>query len=224
MKIKELEEAIKGWTHAHSDLARMRAARAAASHHVKLVRLKKDGTESAMHDAVSTYPTQAAARARHADLVKLNPGRNMRHNLYVDNKLVQMLDEKTLAEVSHKVGAAAHKALAHQTVTATQQQALMHKFKQLVAKEQELASRPDSATGKYAQELMNLSRQKIKVARAGNLNAFGEPLSETATSGGTSAGAVANVANPFGIVIKRPSLFGYVSTPKKPSHKSGKKT
>lgn len=39
-------------------------------------------------------------------------------------------------------------------------------------------------------------------------------LAETGTGGGTSSGAVASVANPFGIVMRRPSLFGYVQ-PKK---------
>lgn len=98
MKISELQEAIKGWKHAHSDISKMRADRAAQSHQARLVSLKKDGTESKMHDASSTYPTEADARRRHADLVKMNPGRNIRHNLYVDGKLVGVLDPTSLQE------------------------------------------------------------------------------------------------------------------------------
>lgn len=140
MKISELMEAIKGWKHAHADLVKMRAARAAEGHEARLVRLKKDGTESRMHDAVSTYPTEQDARNRHSQLVKMNPGRDIRHNLYVDNKLVTVLDP------SH--------------------------------------------------------------------------LMEYASGGATGAASVASVANPFGIVIKRPSLFGY--SPVRPKRKKRK--
>jgi hypothetical protein len=48
-------------------------------------------------------------------------------------------------------------------------------------------------------------------------------LFENASSGGTSSGAVASVTNPFGIVMRRPSLFGYVAPNKKITRKSGKK-
>jgi hypothetical protein len=51
-------------------------------------------------------------------------------------------------------------------------------------------------------------------------------LLETATGGATSSGAVASVANPFGIVMRQPSLFGYVPAKKNPkprkSHKRPK--
>lgn len=144
MKISELQEAIKGWKHAHSDISKMRADRAAQSHQARLVSLKKDGTESKMHDASSTYPTEADARRRHADLVKMNPGRNIRHNLYVDNKLVGVLDKDNLLEF--------------------------------------------------------------------------------ASSGATSAGSVASVANPSSMVMRRPNLFGYVPpTPKRKTSKSKSK-
>ena len=65
-----------------------------------LVSIKKDGTESKMHDAKSYHASEEAARKKHADIVKLNPGRNIRHNLYVDNKLVQMLDTTTLTQAA----------------------------------------------------------------------------------------------------------------------------
>ena len=134
MKISELQEAIKGWKHAGSDLTKWRADKAASQHTAKLVSLKKDGTESKMHDATTTYPTEAEAREYHARIVKLNPTRNIRHNLYVDGKLVGVLDKDNLLEF--------------------------------------------------------------------------------ASGGGTSAGAVASTVNPFGIVMRRPSLFGYVASRK----------
>ena len=221
MKIHELLEAIKGWKHAHSDLMRIRADHSALSHRARLVSLKKDGTESKMHDATSTYPTEEDARKRHADLVKLNPGRNIRHNLYVDDNLVDVLDSNTVQEASHKVGAAAEKALRKTAPTVSDQEQAMHKWQQLDHKEKEIRDRPDANTGKYAKELMSINRQKVKVATAGGLNAFGKPLMEFASGGGTSAASVASVVNPFGIVMRRPSLFGYVAPT--PNRKKGKK-
>ena len=225
MKIQELVEAIKGWKHAHADIVKMRAAKAAQSHQARLVRLKKDGSESKMHDATSTYPTEQDARNRHSQLVKLNPGRDIRHHLYVDNKLVAVLDAN-LQEVSHKVGMAAGKALAKSgTIDAQEQQKYMQKFQELVAKEKEIQAQPDAGTGKYARELMNISRQKVKVANAGKLDAWGKPLMEYASGGATSTGSVASVANPFGITMRRPSLFGYVApTPKHKKRKSRSKS
>jgi hypothetical protein len=142
MKISELQEAIKGWKHAGRDITRMRADKAAAQHTSKLVKLNKDGTESKMHDATTTYPTEKEAKEYHDRIVKLNPTRNIRHNLYVDDKLVGVLDKDNLLEF--------------------------------------------------------------------------------ASGGGTSSGAVASTVNPFGIVMRRPSLFGYV-TPAKTSAKPKKK-
>lgn len=130
MKIKELQEAIKGWKHASSDLAKWRAAKKAAGQTVKLVSLKKDGNESKMHDATKTFDTEAQAREYHNRIVSLNPGKTIRHNLYVDDKPPEI-------------------------------------------------------------------------------------LKETSTGGGTSSGAVASVANPFGIIMRRPSLFGYVPAKKR---------
>jgi post-segregation antitoxin (ccd killing protein) len=211
MKIQELMEAIKGWKHAHGDIQKMRAARAAASHTAKLVRLKKDGSESHMHDAVSTYETAQDARKRHMDLVKLNPGRNITHNLYVDSKFVEVLTPDSLTEVSHKVGMAAIKALCKTAVTQEVQEKHMKQWQELDRKEDEIQARLDAHTGKYAKELMQISRQKIKVASAGGLNAFGKPLQEHASSGATSAASVATLAQPLGAVVRRPSLFGHTS-------------
>jgi len=135
-----------------------------------------------------------------------------------------MLDPTTLTEVSHKVGAAAGKALTPQSVTPEQQQKHILKFQELQSKEKELQARPDSATGKYAKDLMNLNRQKVKVARAGNLNAFGEPMMENATGGSTSSGSIASLPMHQGVIIRQPNLFGYVPVAKKTRSKSGKKS
>lgn len=124
-------------------------------------------------------------------------------------KISELWHNTHLSEVSHKVGAAAGKALAGVHVTPDQQQKFISKFQQLQDQIQQLQMRPDAHSGKYAKEFQNLERQKVKIARAGNLNAFGEPMMETASGGSTSSGAVATNVNPFGIVIKRPSLFGY---------------
>jgi hypothetical protein len=134
MKISEVMEAIKGWKHAHRDLNKWRAERAAAARTVKLVRVKKDGKESAMHDATSVFDTEQQARQQHERMVSYNPGQRIRHNLYVDNQLVATLDGS---------------------------------------------------------------------------------LGESATGGATSSGAVATNVNPFGIVMRRPSLFGYVAPKRK---------
>jgi len=93
-------EGIKGWKHAHSDLARYRREAGNATKSVKLVSLKKDGTESKMHDAATYHSDEAAARAHHENLVKLNPNRKVAHNMYVDGKhhsvLGEALDEATI--------------------------------------------------------------------------------------------------------------------------------
>lgn len=221
MKISELYEALS--KHTLSWRMKSRADAYNTKQPAMLVSIKKDGTESKMHDAKSYHASEADARKKHTDIVKLNPTRNIRHNLYVDGKLVVMLDT-TLTEVSHKVGAAAGKVLAKTgNITPAQQQKHMEKFKQLQAKAQELAARPDAQTGKYAKEFQNLDRQKTKVAREGNLNAFGEPLQETASSGSTSAGSIASVPMHQGQIIRRPNLFGYVPKSKNSSVKSGKR-
>ena len=224
MKISELQEAIKGWKHAGSDLMKHRATAYAAKQPAMLVSVKKDGTESKMHDAKTYHASEADARRKHADIVKLNPNRNIRHNLYVDDQLVGMLDTN-LTEVSHKVGAAAGKALSQTgQITPDEQQKYITKYQQLDAKEKQLSAQPDAATGKYVKQFQHIHREKVKVARAGNLNAFGKPLAENASGGATSSGSIASVPMHQGKIIRRPNLFGYVPYPKKTSAKSGKKT
>jgi hypothetical protein len=157
MKISELQEARGDLgQNTNSILMRNREKRATEKHAAKLVGLNKNDAESKSRDATTTYPTEKEAREYHARIVRLNPTRNIRHNLYVDNKLVQMLDTTTLTQS----------------------------------------------------------------ASADNLNASGKPMQENASSGGTSSGSIASVANPLGEVMKRPSLFGYV--PSKSKRKSTK--
>ena len=130
---------------------------------------------------------------------------------WVRQSNVRGLRETDLDEVSHKVGMAAAKALSTGSKNTPEQQAkYIKQWQEIQDKIKEIQARPDSHTGKYAKQLTNLSRQQIKTAKAGNLNAFGKPLEESASGGSTSAGAIASVANPMGKVNRRPSLFGYV--------------
>ena len=144
MKINELlGEEIKGWKHAVSDIARHRSAASAGKRSVRLVRLKKDGTESKVApDRWNTFDDVGSAIKQHNHMVDANPGRKIAHHLYVDNKMVKELVDKVPADVN-----------------------------------------------------------------------------ENATGGGTSAGAIASVANPMGAVIHRPNLFGYVPLKKKSKKK-----
>jgi len=87
----DLDEQIKGWKHAGSDLAKMRAAK---GKDVKLVSLKKDGAESKMHDASKMFRSEDEAQAHHDRVTKLNPKSKIRHNLYVDGKHVKTLGEE----------------------------------------------------------------------------------------------------------------------------------
>lgn len=54
---------------------------------VKLVRLNKDGKESGMHDAASSYSSEQEAVDKHHYMVKVNPGKHIAHNLYVGDQL-----------------------------------------------------------------------------------------------------------------------------------------
>lgn len=87
----ELDEQIKGWKHAASDISKMRAAQ---GKNVKLVSLKKDGTESKMNDATKMFRSEDEAQEHHDRVTKLNPKSKIRHNLYVDGKHVKTLGEE----------------------------------------------------------------------------------------------------------------------------------
>lgn len=85
-----VSEQIKGWKHAASDIAKHRAA---AGKNVHLISLKKDGGESKMNDAKKMFASVDDAERHHSMVVKNNPNRKIRHNLYVDHKLVKTLEE-----------------------------------------------------------------------------------------------------------------------------------
>ena len=85
---EELDENIKGWKHAASDISKMRSTQGKT---VKLVSLKKDGNESKMHDASKTFRSEDEAQEHHDRVTKLNPKSKIRHNLYVDGKQVKTL-------------------------------------------------------------------------------------------------------------------------------------
>ena len=87
----EIDEQIKGWKHAASDLSKMRAAK---GKNVKLVSLKKDGTESKMHDATKAFGSEEEAQRHHDRVTELNPKSKIRHNMYVDGKHVKTLGEE----------------------------------------------------------------------------------------------------------------------------------
>lgn len=48
-------------------------------------------------------------------------------------------------------------------------------------------------------------------------------LKEFATGGGTSSASGATVANPFGITMRRPSLFGYTPMLPKPKKRKSRR-
>jgi hypothetical protein len=81
-----LDEEIKGMKHAHSILAKNRQAKSDAAKTVHLHRLKKDGSESGMHDARTPFQSEEEARKHHDNMKKLNPGKQIEHHLYVDGK------------------------------------------------------------------------------------------------------------------------------------------
>jgi hypothetical protein len=80
-------EGIKGWKHAHSDMMKHRAE---SGKDVHLVSLKKDGTESKMHDAKKSFKSEEEAREHHKRVKELNPNRTIAHNLYVGGKVEKL--------------------------------------------------------------------------------------------------------------------------------------
>lgn len=95
-----LSEAIKGWKNAASDIKKSLRKSSDAKKAAKLVSLKKDGNESKMHDAISSFNTKEDAIAQHKNMVKLNPNKNISHNLYVDGKLVSKLAGGVVSKLS----------------------------------------------------------------------------------------------------------------------------
>lgn len=63
-----------------------RSSAASASHTVAIHRLTADGKESGMHDARKTFASEQQAREHVENIIKLNPGKKIRYNLYVNGK------------------------------------------------------------------------------------------------------------------------------------------
>lgn len=89
MKIAELFEEIKGWKHAGRDIAKSRSAK---NKQVKMVRLKKDGTESKMNDATKMFSSEKEARDQHKNMVELNPKSAIKHHLYIGDDKPELLE------------------------------------------------------------------------------------------------------------------------------------
>lgn len=85
-----MTEAIKGWKHAHSDIMKIRSTAADSQKQVRLVKLKKDGSESKMHDAEKRFKSEDEARAHHENIKRLNPNTGIAHNLYVGDKVEKL--------------------------------------------------------------------------------------------------------------------------------------
>lgn len=70
---KSVNESIKGWKNAHSDLAKFREKSGQASKY-KVHKLKKDGQLSGMHDASNYFSTEEEAHKYIQRVKDLNPG------------------------------------------------------------------------------------------------------------------------------------------------------
>lgn len=81
-----LDEAIKGWKHAGSDIARARLQAGNESKPVKLVGLKKDGSENKMDSATTYYSDKKSAMDKVKYWQDINK-KEMFFNLYEDGKL-----------------------------------------------------------------------------------------------------------------------------------------
>ena len=76
-----VSEEIKGWKNAKQ------------GKNIKMVRLKNDGGESKLSDATTLHGSEEDAVERHDRMTKSNPSKKIKHNLYVDGKLVRTLGE-----------------------------------------------------------------------------------------------------------------------------------
>jgi len=91
-----VNEQIKGWKNAGRDLEKWRQDKKDEARSFKLVSLKKDGSENKMHDATMHFDTEKQALDHHERLTRLNPNKKIRHNMYVDGKMVKTLGEQVI--------------------------------------------------------------------------------------------------------------------------------
>lgn len=92
MRTEDLDEAIKGWNHAAPTLAKYRQAERDSNKEHKLVRLKKDGSESKMRDAIKHFNSEEEVMRYHENMERFNPGHKIKYNYYVRGQLVKSLD------------------------------------------------------------------------------------------------------------------------------------
>ena len=89
-KKKLQTEEIKGWKHAAADLAKWRSEK---GKNIRLVSLKKDGTESKLHDASHQFRNINDAYTFFNRVIELNPTQQIKYNLYIDNKFEKILEK-----------------------------------------------------------------------------------------------------------------------------------
>lgn len=103
MEGRQINEGAKGTIKPHVAFGMLNANRKAASaaanasQSVKLVKLNKDGKESGMHDASSYYKSEGDAGAKVAYWGSINPGKEMKYQLYVDGKPVRVISTSDAA-------------------------------------------------------------------------------------------------------------------------------
>lgn len=78
-KHHSLNEEIRGWKNAGRDINRARRNAANQAAPVIMVRLKKDGTESKLHDHTTYHTSVDAAKNRHENIKRSNPGKSFTH-------------------------------------------------------------------------------------------------------------------------------------------------
>ena len=104
MHESEVDEDIKGWKHAGKDITKSRLQASNQAKSVRLHRVNSNGEESKMHDASSYFNDETEAREHHNRMVKLNPNKKIKHNLYVDGKPMEKLHEESLDEKKKEWG------------------------------------------------------------------------------------------------------------------------
>jgi hypothetical protein len=91
MKVKDLVEEIKGWKNAARDISSARQAKDQELSSFKLIKLKKDGKESGMHDATTWFKSEEEARKEAKRIQGLNPDRGIKYNLYHNSDLLDTI-------------------------------------------------------------------------------------------------------------------------------------
>lgn len=201
-----ITEAIKGWKHAHSDIAKARSAASSASNDVKLVRLKKDGKESGMHDATKTFKSEDEARAHHKRMTELNPGKGIAHNLYVGGEHKEVLKEETELDEANVLLPGSPKNVSIEDAITHHKQ----KHKDGMKQYKDLVKQGQQRSANYAYDVAEAHKKKAAyLTKQKNLGNYSAHIKEET--------GLDEVAKPKGIVDKN------VGKPEKES-KSGFKT